>query len=152
MSTIEQSAQIDRTVEEVMASCRRVAQQIGWGVIDSTTSTIHLKKPMPPLGGASTEVRVELGSAKGGTSVLVRGSLFGFGPVVQKVLKADVGMFTNGLIIDSASVPPDRAGPESAPAVTPEALERLERLGGLVEKGLLTREEFENLKKGLLGG
>ena len=49
------------------------------------------------------------------------------------------------------SEPAQAAPPAPAPAAEPDYIAELEKLAGLVDKGIITQEEFEAKKKSLLG-
>lgn len=53
-----------------------------------------------------------------------------------------------GKIYDPIALPGDKAGPARPPD---SSIERLERLGALLEKGLVTQEEYETEKRKILG-
>ncbi len=153
MSRFEQSIEFNELPEEVMWGARQATQAVGWGMVDVSPSTLHAKKPLPPLGGASTEIRVNVTRQGDKTVVRISGSLFGFGPYVDKLLRADLGSFVNALTMAVVEHRENNREGDPSPSAAPaaEVVERIIELGSLMEQGLITRSEFEELKKALLG-
>lgn len=139
------SFNVSQDVETVMVALRQTAADLHLGVIESGPKNLTVKSTATMMkNGVRIDFKV-LESPKE-TRITAHGSSFGYGPIVQRALQAEMGGFINALSIKLAT--PSHS---DAPGLNNDLASQLEQLARLRDQGVLTPEEFETSKKRVLG-
>jgi hypothetical protein len=135
---------------DALAICRSVVADLGWRVMDQSPMNIRCKEVAVSAMSFNwpAEVDVVLSSPNASqTTVLLSGSVFGFGPIQKGHLQGQLGNLRNRIEL----IAQERSTRAPAAASVPLSVE-LEKLAALRKDGILTEDEFQKAKQRLLDG
>lgn len=133
---------------------QRVVAQLGWGVT-SVGSGVLAASTNIRLSGAIVDLRmnieIECQARDTTTKVALRGSTKNLSnKKLRTTMQAELGKFINAFSLAETATPQPVAstvGEEPSPAKA----ERIIELSHMLEKGAISRSEFETLKQSILG-
>lgn len=152
MSKVQQAFILELPFEDTMPVCEEAIAELGWRVMRKSNSRIVCKEPFQISSftwAAKVEIRLEP-SAEDTTSLLLKGSIFGYGPIQSGHLKRQMDNLTNRISLrarNSRSRPQYRRRSRNPvrPLVPPPTAEP-EKLARLRAQGMLTDSGFGQAK------
>lgn len=145
---INDSVVIDMPLDHAFSLCREVVADLGWRILNQSSTSLHCKELAVSAVSFNWPAEVEIVLSpvdESQTSILLKGAIFGFGPIQKSHLQGQMGNLRNRIELalknwsEKAPHTPDR--PLSS---------ELEKLALLYKEGILTEEEFRKAKQRLL--
>jgi hypothetical protein len=164
MTKLDNELILDMSIADASEACRGAIASIGWNI-----KSMEPHRIVPKVGVGLTrwpsKIEVLLSEAAATqTTVTLRGSIGGYGPVQKRHLGGQMNRLRNAIEV---AVPKNPAAGEVPGAVLTrdrntasepaeqklqgDSLEQLRKLGELRDAGVVTAEEFEAKKAELLG-
>ena len=138
---------ISCTMEKAMELCKNAVAQLGWKVLNQTSSSITCKEVTSQATSFTfpVEVTISLSNANNEMKIILDGTIFGLGPIQSGHLKGQVGRLRNIIEVENSKAQPIMTEQTSIS-------DELTRLADMYSKGLLSEDEFKAAKAKIIGG
>ena len=152
MSKHQQTFTLKVDLPTALTLCQEVARELGWRVLELTSSSISVKEVSPQITGFTWPARIDVSLRQLGNAecqLTLNGSISGMGPIQRNHLQGQMGRLLNhlSLLVDK------KLHDAVAPAVgnNQSIAEEIRNLKALVDQGILSEAEFAAAKLKLLG-
>lgn len=151
---IEDRIEVSIPEENTISICRKVVADIGWRILGQSKNRIQCKEVA--VSGISfnwpAEVEIIISSnSPSSSTILLNGSIFGFGPVQKGHLKGQIGNLKNRIEI-KVDEETNNSNTSNNKGSSESLSDEITKLAALHKKGILTDDEFQSAKKRLING
>ncbi len=161
MTVVSTKFRVPMTRDLAILAAQDIIDQRGWRVLSvSSTEIVVQERDYDMLKGSSPKLTASFVERGTSTEVSVNASIFGYGPLMKKIVTGFMGQFVNSLSLrtqtNSISINPTvqvgegQGGQSSHSSAPADRIELLKQAKELLDAGVLSEEEFQAEKTRLL--
>ena len=160
MTVVSTSFMVPMTRDLAILAAQDIVDQRGWRVLSVVSTEIVVQeRDYDMMKGASPKLTATFVERGNSTEIKVNASIFGYGPLMKKIVTGFMGQFVNSISLrtqtSSIAINPtvqvgDGQGGQSQSTASVDRIELLKQAKELFDAGVLTEEEFQAEKKRLM--